>query len=94
MDISVPTLVEVRPLPGVQRHTALHIVDILPYVQILDVPMPQLGNQVVEFMQKLDTETSVQVIEAPKLSHDSIPQRSAVCRPQNSWWKCQLNLGI
>ena len=29
---------------GVQRHTVLHIVDILPYVQILDVPVPQLGR--------------------------------------------------
>ena len=32
------------PQLGVQRHTALHIVDILPYVQILDVPVPQLGG--------------------------------------------------
>ena len=72
------------PQLGVQRHTALHIVDVLPYVQILDVPVPQLENQVVEFMQTLDTETSVQVIEVPKLSHDSIPQRSAVHRPQKA----------
>ena len=35
-------LVEVRPQPEVQRHTAVHIVDILPYVQILDVPVPQM----------------------------------------------------
>ena len=32
------------PQLGVQRHTVLHIVDILPYVQILDVPVPQLGG--------------------------------------------------
>ena len=30
------------PQLGVQRHTVLHIVDILPYVQILDVLVPQL----------------------------------------------------
>ena len=58
-------LVEVRPQSGVQRHTAVHIVDILPYVQILLVPVPQVGDQLVEFMQRLDT----------VLSLDRIPQR-------------------
>ena len=39
-------LVEVRPLPGVQRHTAAHIEGIVPYVQILDVeiPVPAVGG--------------------------------------------------
>ena len=36
-------LVEVWPLPEVQRHAAAHIEDIVPFVQILDVPVPQLG---------------------------------------------------
>ena len=58
-------LVEVRPQPGVLRHTAAHVVDILPYVQVLDVPLPQLGNQVVEFVQTLDSATPEQVIEVP-----------------------------
>ena len=75
---------EVRPQPGVLQHTAAHVVDILPYVQILEVPVPQLGNQVVEFMQTLDTATLEQVIEVPKLSQDRIPQRSAVRRPQKA----------
>ena len=70
------------PQAGVQRHTAVHIVDILPYVQILDVPVPQLGEELVDFMQKLDTLTPEQFIEVPQLSHDSIPQRSALRRPQ------------
>ena len=66
------------------------LVDILPYVQILDVPVPQMGNQVVEVLQPLDTATPEQVIEVPKLSQDRIPQCSAVRRPQkeNSWCKC------
>ena len=73
------------PQLGVQRHTVLHIVDILPYVQILDVPVPQLGGrELVEFMQKHDTVTPEQVIEVPKLSLDSIPQRSTVRRPQTA----------
>ena len=61
-------LVEVRPQPGVLRHTAAHVVDILPYVQILDVPVPQLGNQMVDFTQTHDTATPEQVIEVPRLA--------------------------
>ena len=41
-------LVEVQPQPGVLRHTAAHIQDIVPFVQILDVPVPQLGDRVVD----------------------------------------------
>ena len=77
-------LVHVRPQAGVQRHAAVHIVDILPYMQILDVPVPQRGEELVEFMQKLDTVTPEQVVEASMLSHDSIPQRSALRRPQKA----------
>ena len=46
---------EPRPQGPVQRHTAQHIVDILPYVQILDVLLPQMTNQVVVVLQKIDT---------------------------------------
>ena len=74
-------LVEARPLPEALRHTAAHIVDIVPYVQILHVPVPQLGDQVVEFLQKIDAPALIeQVIAVPKISLDRIPQRSA-CRP-------------
>ena len=38
----------------------------------------------MEFMQMHDTVTPEQVIEVPKLSHDCIPQRSAVRRPQKA----------
>ena len=37
-------LVEVRPQPGVLRHTGAHIVDFSPFVQILDDPVPQMGE--------------------------------------------------
>ena len=60
-------LVEVRSLPGVQRHAAAHIEDIVPYVQILDVG-PVGGPALVE-----------QVIAVPKIFMDRVPQRS-VCR--------------
>ena len=75
-------LVEVPPQPGVLRHTAAHIVDILPYVQILDVPVPQLGDQVVELLQEIDAPALVeQVIAVPKISLDRIPQRCPRRRP-------------
>ena len=57
--------------PTGPENSQVHIVDNLPYVQILDVPVPQLGGGLVEFMQKLDTVTPEQVIEVPKLSQDS-----------------------
>ena len=37
-------LIEVRPQPGVQRHTVAHIVDFSPFVRILDDPGPQMGG--------------------------------------------------
>ena len=58
-----------------QRHTVEHIVDVCPFVQILEVLVPQLGNQLAEFMQRLDSSTPVQVIAVPKISLDRIPHR-------------------
>ena len=73
---------EVLAARGVLRHTAAHIVDIVPFVQILGVPVPQLGNQVV---QKMDTPSLFeQVIAVPKISLHRLPQRSAVRRPQKA----------
>ena len=64
-------LVEVRRQPGVQRHTAAHIEDIVPFVQILDVPVPQSGVQLVEVLQKIDAPLPPeQVINVPKISQD------------------------
>ena len=69
-----------RPLPGVQRHTAAHIEDIVPYVQILDVPVSQLGDRVVDLLREIDAPALVElVIAVPKISLDRVPQRS-LCR--------------
>ena len=38
-------LVEVRPQPGVLRHSGAHIVDFSPFVQILDDPVPLMGEK-------------------------------------------------
>ena len=79
-----PPLVEVRPQSGVQRHTVEQIIETFVLVQVFDAPVPQMGTQLVEFMQKLDTEPAEQVIEVPKPSQDRIPQRFAVRRPQKA----------
>ncbi len=70
-------LVVVRQQPG---GTAAHIKDIVPYVQILDVLVPQLGDRVVDLWREIDAPALVeQVIAVPKISLDRVPQRS-VCR--------------
>ena len=64
-------LVEVRPQQGVLRHTVECIADVVPMVQILDVPVPQSGDQVVEVLQKIDVPLlPEQVIDVPKISQD------------------------
>ena len=73
--LSTP-LVEVRPQPGVLRHTAAHIVDIVPYVQILDVPVPQLGDQVVDLLRRPGR--AEQLVEVPTIaSFSSLQQRTS-----------------
>ena len=49
-------------------------------VKVLDTPVPQLGDRVVELLQKIDAPALVeQVIAVPKISLDRVPQRS-MCR--------------
>ena len=65
-----------RPQGRVQRNTVVHIVDVSPFLQILDVRVPQMGDQLVEFMKMHDAQSLVeQVIAVPKISSDRIPQR-------------------
>ena len=71
-----PPLVEVRPQERVQRHTVVHIVDVSPFVQILDVPVPQIGNQQVEFMQRLDTWSSPRSLRTESHSVLRRPQKA------------------
>ena len=69
-------LVEVQPQERVQRHTVQHIDDVSPFVQILDVPVPQIGDQPVDFMKLFDTQSPLEKVDTvPKISQDRIPQR-------------------
>ena len=65
-----------RPQERVLQHTVEHEDVICPFVQILDVPVPQLGEQLVHFFRSLDTQLTVEhVIDVPKISDDSIQPR-------------------
>ena len=77
------------PLEEVQPHTVEHIVDVCPFVRILGVPVPQPGNQPVEFMQKLDTST--QCPRSLWTESHSVLWTGVVRRRRNSWWKCRLS---
>ena len=47
----------------------------------LDVPEQQMGNQLVEVLQMIDTRTLHKVIEVPKIFLDRVPQRLVESRP-------------
>ena len=67
-------LYEVRPQDRVQRRTVEQIVDNTLIVPSLDVPVPQMENQLLEVCRQLDTHVPEQVIELPKIS--STPRHS------------------
>ena len=72
------------PQGRVERHVVEHRIEECPFVQTLDAPVPQLGNQVLELLQKIVTASfvePVQVIEVPKIFLDSVPQRLVERRP-------------
>ena len=72
-----PPLVEVWPQLGVQRHTSEQIIETFVPVQVLDAPVPQMGEvQVVEFMQQFDVLVVAEpVIAVPKIPLDKTLRR-------------------
>ena len=59
------------------------LADVVPMVQILDSPVPQMVEQLLEVFRLLDTQMPVeQAIAVPKISLDPIPQRSVDLAPQ------------
>ena len=66
------------------QHIGEHVAEICPNVPILDVLVPQLGDQVLEVLRKFDVPSVEQVLAVPKISFDQVPQRSAVRRPQKA----------
>ena len=64
-------LFEVRPQERDQRHTVEQIVDTVLFAPSLDVPVPQMENQLVEVCRQLDIRIPVQASEVPKISSPS-----------------------
>ena len=56
------------PQARVERHVVEHRIEACPFVQILDAPVPQGENQLVEAFRHLDLHIPEQVIEVPKIS--------------------------
>ena len=59
------------PQGRVEWHIVQHSIEACPFVQILDAPVPQMGNQLVEAFWHLDLPIPEQVIEVPKISSSS-----------------------
>ena len=71
---------EVRPQERSLRRTVKQNVDVFTF-PFLDVLEPQKGNQLVHVLRKIDTRSSLQVIDVPKIFPVSVPQRRVESRP-------------
>ena len=77
------------PLPEVagwqeriQRHTGQQMIDDLPYVQILDAPVPQVVDSAMDFFRRLDLPFDEQVvIDVPMISSSSCSSRAVLQEP-------------
>ena len=72
------------PQERVLQHTVEHKDAICPFVQILDAPVPEMGEQLVDVLRFFDTLLPVadQVIDVPKITLEDIPARRLCCEPQ------------
>ena len=71
------------PQERIQRRTVEQFAELVPMVQILDAPVPQTVDQLVEVLRPVDTMVPEQLIDVPKItSQDAIPQRAVLRVPQ------------
>ena len=70
-----------RPQEMVQRHAVEQIGDSAPFLPSLDVPVPLMGEQLVEVHKLLDVAVPEQVIEVPKILLENVSMRTAVGEP-------------
>ena len=72
------------PQERVPRHIVEQIVDIVPVLSLLHVPVPQTVDSVVERLKILDKSLPAveQVIEVPKILQHTVLQRSSLQEPQ------------
>ena len=67
----------------IQRRTVEQPAELAPMVQILDAPVQQTVDQLVEVLRPIDTVVPKQVIDVPKItSQGVVPQRAVLRVPQ------------
>ena len=80
-----PPLVDVRPSSCAQRHILEDLGELVPLVQLLDLPVPQMVENVTDTLLRiLDFPIAEQVIAVPTVSCASCPSRSRVPEPQSA----------
>ena len=57
--------------------------ELAPWVQILDLPVPQTVDYVADALRILDFPIAEQVIEVPRISCSPCPSRSPIPEPQS-----------
>ena len=76
-------LTEVRPQERVLRRTVEQNVELVRGVPVLDAPVPQMVEHVVDFFRFFDRGPPEQVIEVPRVAlRDVVPQRAVLRVPQ------------
>ena len=75
-------LAEHRPQERVQRHTADQIVDAVSGLPTLDVPVPQMVDQLLALLMALDSIVPEQFIKVPKISTSSRYPHTDLSLPQ------------
>ena len=71
------------PQERVPRHTVEQMADVAPMVPVLDAPVPQMVDQLVDVLKTFDRGLAEQVIEVPRVAlQDVVPQRALFRVPQ------------
>ena len=68
----------------VVRHVMEDLGSVCPFVQILDLPVPQTVDYVTDALRMLDRPMAEQVIEVPRISCSPCPSRSLIPEPQTA----------
>ena len=68
----------------VQRHYMEDLGTVCPFVQILDLPVPQTVDSVTDALRMLDRAMAEQVIEVPMVSCSPCPSRCPIPVPQSA----------
>ena len=79
---SAASLVDVRPQERLQQRIVEQIVDPVPLVPLLHAFLPQMLEQLVDFLAPLDFRVAEQVIEVPKIVCPPRAARTVLGVPQ------------